>query len=111
MQFTFTPASYDEGVIGRLADTPGMTVAVWQQRPESRGAVHIASNDPFQAPLIFHNYLEAELDRRVLVAGMRQALKARHSMFPIPATSACVCCVRIPITLRLIVCVRGNCCH
>lgn len=46
---------------------------MWQQRPESRGAVHIASNDPFQAPLIFHNYLEAELDRRVLVAGMRQA--------------------------------------
>ncbi len=73
LQFTFTPASYDEGVIGRLADTPGMTVAVWQQRPESRGSVHIASNDPFQSPLIFHNYLEAELDRRVLVAGMRQA--------------------------------------
>ncbi len=71
LQFTFTPASYDEGVIGRLADTAGMTVAVWQQRPESRGSVHIGSPDPFGAPLIDHNYLDAELDRRVLVAGMR----------------------------------------
>lgn len=71
LQFTFTPASYDEGVIGRLADRPGMTVAVWQQRPESRGTVHIGSADPFQAPRIAHNYLATELDRRVTVAGMR----------------------------------------
>lgn len=73
LQFTFTPASYDEGVIGRLADTPGMTVAVWQQRPESRGSVHIGSNDPFDAPVIRHNYLDADIDRRVTVAGMRLA--------------------------------------
>ncbi|WP_457093577.1 GMC family oxidoreductase [Microvirga sp. P5_D2] len=73
LQFTFTPASYNEGVIGRLADTPGMTVAVWQQRPESRGSVHIRSNDPFDAPLIRHNYLDVEIDRRVTVAGMRLA--------------------------------------
>ncbi|WP_108663230.1 GMC family oxidoreductase [Acuticoccus kandeliae] len=71
LQFTFTPASYDEGVIGRLAETPGMTVAVWQQRPESRGSVHIGSGDPFTPPRIQHNYLSAEIDRRVLVAGMR----------------------------------------
>lgn len=84
LQFTFTPASYDEGVIGRLADTPGMTVAVWQQRPESRGSVHIRSADPFDAPRIDHNYLDAELDRRVTVAGMRLArrLLAAEPMRP-----------------------------
>lgn len=73
LQFTFTPASYDEGVIGRLSDTPGMTVAVWQQRPESRGTVHLRSADPFQAPKIAHNYLDAGIDRQVTVAGMRLA--------------------------------------
>lgn len=71
LQFTFTPASYDEGVIGRLANRPGMTVAVWQQRPQSRGSVHINSSDPFKAPRIFHNYLDTELDRQVTIAGMR----------------------------------------
>ncbi len=79
LQFTFTPASYDEGVIGRLADTPGMTVAVWQQRPESRGSVHIRSRDPFDAPVIRHNYLDTDLDRRVVVAGMRLARRLLES--------------------------------
>src|SRR5256886_5680001 len=37
LQLTFTPASYKEGVQGQLEDEPGMTVASWQQRPESRG--------------------------------------------------------------------------
>lgn len=73
LQFTFTPASYDEGVIGRLSPTPGMTVAVWQQRPESRGSVHIRSSDPFESPRIRHNYLDTDTDRRVTIAGMRLA--------------------------------------
>ena len=36
---TFTPASYREGWQGQLDTVPGMTVAVWQQRPESLGTV------------------------------------------------------------------------
>ena len=51
LQLTFTPASYKEGVQGQLEDEPGMTVASWQQRPESRGYVRIRSADPF-APMI-----------------------------------------------------------
>ncbi len=47
LQLTFTPASYKEGVQGQLEDRPGMTVASWQQRPESRGYVHARSADPF----------------------------------------------------------------
>ncbi|MBN9012981.1 MAG: GMC family oxidoreductase N-terminal domain-containing protein [Rhizobiales bacterium] len=73
LQLTFTPASYKEGVQGKLEDEPGMTVASWQQRPESRGYVHCRSGDPFEAPLIQTNYLDAELDRRVVVAGMKLA--------------------------------------
>ena len=73
LQMTFTPASYKEGEQGKLEDEPGMTVACWQQRPESRGYVHCRSSDPFEAPLIQTNYLAEEVDRRVVVAGMRLA--------------------------------------
>jgi choline dehydrogenase-like flavoprotein len=50
-----------------------MTIAVWQQRPESAGWVRLKSRDPFQAPLIQPNYLVADEDRRVLLAGMKLA--------------------------------------
>jgi len=73
LQLTFTPASYKEGEQGKLEDEPGMTVASWQQRPESRGYVRIRSADPFAPPEIQTNYLKAELDKRVAVAGMRLA--------------------------------------
>ena len=75
LQFTFTPASYKEGEQGVLESEPGMTCAAWQQRPESRGSVRIKSADPFEAPAIQTNYLVEELDRRVVVAGMKLARK------------------------------------
>src|SRR6202000_1954702 len=73
LQLTFTPASYKEGVQGTLEDKPGMTVTSWQQRPENRGYVHICSAHPFPPPIIQTNYLTPELDRRVIVAGMKLA--------------------------------------
>jgi len=73
LQLTFTPASYREGVQGELERQPGMTVASWQQRPESRGTVQIRSADPFDPPIIRPNYLSVEADRRVLLAGMKLA--------------------------------------
>ncbi|MCK1709913.1 MULTISPECIES: GMC family oxidoreductase N-terminal domain-containing protein [unclassified Bradyrhizobium] len=79
LQLTFTPASYKEGVQGQLEDEPGMTVASWQQRPESRGYVHIRSSDPFAPPIIQTNYLDAEHDRRVIVAGMKLARRLLKS--------------------------------
>jgi choline dehydrogenase len=79
LQLTFTPASYKEGVQGQLEDEPGMTIASWQQRPESRGYVRIRSADPFAPPIIQTNYLTAELDRRVVVAGMKLARRIMHS--------------------------------
>jgi choline dehydrogenase len=80
LQMTFTPASYKEGVQGELEDEPGMTVASWQQRPESRGYVRARSADPFEPPIIQTNYLVAELDRRVVVAGMKLARRLLKSM-------------------------------
>lgn len=73
LQMTFTPASYKEGVQGQLEDEPGMTVAAWQQRPESRGWVRARSADPFEPPEIQPNYLAEAEDRRVLLAGMKLA--------------------------------------
>jgi choline dehydrogenase len=79
LQLTFTPASYREGVQGELEREPGMTVASWQQRPESRGWVRLASADPFAPPRIQPNYLAEEGDRRVLIAGMRLARRLLQS--------------------------------
>jgi choline dehydrogenase len=73
LQLTFTPASYKEGVQSKLDDHPGMTVASWQQRPDSTGYVHVRSADPFVHPTIQANYLKEESDRRVLLAGMKLA--------------------------------------
>jgi len=79
LQLTFTPASYKEGVQGQLENEPGMTVASWQQRPESRGYVRARSADPFEPPIIQTNYLAEELDRRTVVAGMKLARRLLKS--------------------------------
>lgn len=73
IQMTFTPASYAEGVQGKLEDEPGMTVAAWQQRPDSKGHCLIRSADPFEQPLIDPKYLDLESDRQVLLGGIKLA--------------------------------------
>ncbi|HEY6716976.1 MAG TPA: GMC family oxidoreductase N-terminal domain-containing protein [Reyranella sp.] len=73
LQLTFTPASYKEGVQSTLDDFPGMTIASWQQRPDSVGYIRVRSADPFEHPVIQPNYLVAESDRQVLLAGMKLA--------------------------------------
>ena len=45
LQITFMPASYKEGVQSQLDDQPGMTLAAWQQRPDSTGYVRARSSD------------------------------------------------------------------
>ena len=49
----------------------GYTVHACQLRPESRGTICLASNDPFADPLIDPNHLATEEDRRA----MREAVK------------------------------------
>src|SRR5882762_7846436 len=79
LQLTFTPASYKEGVQGQLEDEPGMTVASWQQRPESRGYVRARSGDPFQALIIQTGCLIERLDGRDGLAGMKLARRLLKS--------------------------------
>ena len=52
-----------------------MTLAAWQQRPESKGTVLLRSANPFEPPAISPNYLDTETDRKILVAGLRLARK------------------------------------
>ena len=94
VQLTFAPASYTSGRQAVLDKFPGMSIATWQQRPDSSGYVKLKSADPFDKPIIQPNYLEEESDRRVLLAGMklaRQVLRSKpmepyflEEMFPGP---------------------------
>lgn len=79
MQLTFTPASYTSGRQAVLDKFPGMSVASWQQRPESSGYVKARSADPFDKPIIQPNYLEHETDQRVVLAGMKTARRILNS--------------------------------
>lgn len=71
VQFVIAPGSFKEGRIGELEDEPGLSFGVWQMRPESRGEVHIGSNDGTKPPTISPRYLTSEHDRKTLVAGLR----------------------------------------
>ncbi len=71
IEYVFTPASFREGVVGLLDKYPGMTVGLWQGRPESTGYVRAESSNPFDKPTIQPNYLDTELDRRAVIDGMR----------------------------------------
>ena len=70
VQYHFIPFSA-EGPGQGLHPFPGVLLSVCQLRPESRGEIMIRSRDPREHPSIKPNYLEAELDRRTIVAGMR----------------------------------------
>lgn len=80
IQFHMMPATMDFMVLAKrqtwaLEAEPGLTLAPCQLRPESRGHIHIKSNDPSAAPSIQPNYLSASLDRQVAIAGVRWARK------------------------------------
>jgi choline dehydrogenase len=56
---------------GGIDRCPGITLGSFQVRPHSRGSVHVGSADPAAAPKIEANYLQADADRRLTVAGLR----------------------------------------
>ena len=58
---------------GKVHPYSGFTMSVCQLRPESRGSIHIRSNDPFEPPHMQPNYLSAELDQHTAVAAIRSA--------------------------------------
>lgn len=70
---TFTPASYQLGMLGRLDSYPGFTCGAWQLRPESTGYANLSAADPAAPPDLQPNYLSTEPDRRAIVAGLKMA--------------------------------------
>jgi choline dehydrogenase len=54
-----------------LERTPGITCTPCQVRPESRGHIHIRSNDPLVYPTIVPNYLSDPIDQEVAVAQVK----------------------------------------
>ncbi len=72
VQYHFLPFSTDKTMM-ELHDFPGMTISACQLRPESRGAITLATPDPFAKPHIQANYLSAETDRRCMVEGVKLA--------------------------------------
>ena len=55
----------------KLHPFPGFLSSICQLRPQSRGTVRIKSADPSEAPAIRPNYLSAQHDRDVTLAGMK----------------------------------------
>jgi len=72
-QYFFMHASYANAAERKLDRLPGMTIGVTQLRPESRGTIHIRSNDPNAQPSIRPNFLAAAEDRRCMVEAMKMA--------------------------------------
>ncbi|MBY0380519.1 MAG: choline dehydrogenase [Xanthobacteraceae bacterium] len=78
IQFHFATLSADQAG-GKPHDWSGCTFSVCQLRPESRGAVNIQSDDPFQPPSMRPNYLAAETDRICAVESIKYARKLASS--------------------------------
>jgi choline dehydrogenase len=70
IQFNVMPLSVDKPGTP-LHRYSGFTASFWQCHPESRGSVHIQSPDPTIQPRIAPNYLSTELDRNVMVDGIK----------------------------------------
>ncbi|HJU21319.1 MAG TPA: GMC family oxidoreductase N-terminal domain-containing protein [Casimicrobiaceae bacterium] len=70
VQFNVMPLSVDKPG-DPLHSYPGFTAAVWQCHPVSRGRIAVRSTDPAQAPTIEPRYLDADVDRKTIVAGIR----------------------------------------
>ncbi|HET6184157.1 MAG TPA: choline dehydrogenase [Acetobacteraceae bacterium] len=71
VQYHFAHASYASAASRILDREPGMTMTVYQCRPESKGSIHAKSADPMESPAIRPNFLAEEVDRRVLIDGMK----------------------------------------
>ncbi|MEM7250059.1 MAG: GMC family oxidoreductase N-terminal domain-containing protein [Pseudomonadota bacterium] len=68
--FAFFPFTSDANL--RLEADPGLTGVAYLLRPESTGSIHVRSADPSTPPAIRFNFLEAQLDKDILVAAVRE---------------------------------------
>jgi len=72
IQFNVMPLSVDKPGTP-LHRYSGFTTSFWQCHPQSRGIVALKSADPLDSPLIAPRYLSSELDRRIMVDGVKIA--------------------------------------
>jgi choline dehydrogenase len=79
VQLTFAHASYANAADRVLDKVPGMTITLYQCRPESKGSIHLKSPNPMSAPAIRPNFLADPIDRDCLVAGMKMARQVVHT--------------------------------
>jgi len=75
LQFVFSHGSYKPGRVYELDDFPAITCGFTQQRPESRGHVHITSPEVDQSPEVQPNYLATDTDQQIAIDGIRLARK------------------------------------
>lgn len=71
VQLHFVPFAVTMAGKRELAKEPGLTIAVYQLRPESTGSVHIQSAQPQTDAAIRFNFLSNELDRITTIEGVK----------------------------------------
>jgi len=72
-QLHFTPGAGGMDDKGNMVATPepGVNSTVCVIRPTSRGSVHARSCDPKERPIIIHNYLSTEQDKKLSIEGFK----------------------------------------
>jgi choline dehydrogenase len=55
----------------KLDKQAGITIITHQQRPESKGSIHVSSTDASRPPAIRFNFLSDQIDRDCIVGAMR----------------------------------------
>ncbi len=79
VQYHLAHVSYADPATRKLDREPGMTLAVCQLRPQSRGSIHAASPDPMAPPAIRGNFLSERADVETLIRGMRTGRRVIES--------------------------------
>ncbi|MCE2517857.1 MAG: GMC family oxidoreductase N-terminal domain-containing protein, partial [Alphaproteobacteria bacterium] len=79
IQYHIANASFANPAKRVFDQFPGMTFGPCQLRPESRGTIHIKTDDARDAPAIYANYLATSEDQRVHVAGLTIARSIMES--------------------------------
>ncbi len=75
VQFHMAPGTMDLARPGHLERDPGMSVAINQCRPTSRGSIHVCSTIPGSEPAIEPKYLSSKMDCDTTVYGLHVARK------------------------------------
>lgn len=74
LQFHAAPVMFADGGLGAPTDH-AISYGSCVIKPQSRGSVLIASEDPTAKPAIVHNYYAEEADMETIVAGLRLGLE------------------------------------